>query len=552
MDASFRNQGTYNLVQWSDGSSSSYTEPTFSGLVYEYSAWARLESIRALVYKNNAPSPPTDKTVEDMEVSSKEETEPRKTKKKWVGAGFAWTEEEDEALLKGVGKYGLDFERIKKEDDGNVLGDRTPETLRIRFRYKFPAKYKELMAVTPRKQGLLWTSEEDAALKRGVKEHGTDWDKILKSENKVLGRRTLVALQRRWQVRARWLTQLYVTLRSTAPSSPPSATTLATIADFYEDGDRAYNEALIREGYSPNQFYLTHPLIEIFMNTFPTKSGWTVLVSSRGNSKCQFWFLHESFEDRNTFGNLILSETELYDGVKTFGKALKIRAALFPDRYEPPNPNFQSFFTQFCKKKTREKFKKKEKMEPERNPSARLKRSQDSVSPKAVQHKNSKRQRITAAVEEPSKTEIDSKEIGNTEEEEEEEWFSDEEEVLKMKLKASTRGSKTTSSSKEQRRSSSSSSDDDNNSALAEYERKNQEAAVHHQSVLASEKKKAEEREERARNKHRNKHKRQIEALTLQIEAQRLQIEEKDASIERKNDIIKKLISVVEEGLGAG
>ncbi|GMH97810.1 hypothetical protein TrVE_jg9555 [Triparma verrucosa] len=81
-----KSEDTY-LAKWSDGSSSSYTEPAFSGLVYEYSAWAELESIRTLVHMNNAPSPLMDKTVEDMEVSSKEETEPRK-KKVWVGTGF--------------------------------------------------------------------------------------------------------------------------------------------------------------------------------------------------------------------------------------------------------------------------------------------------------------------------------------------------------------------------------------------------------------------------------------------------------------------------------
>mmetsp|Transcript_13034 Transcript_13034/g.23899 ORF Transcript_13034/g.23899 Transcript_13034/m.23899 type:complete len:354 (+) Transcript_13034:748-1809(+) len=288
MDASFRNQGTYNLVQWSDGSSSSYTEPTFSGLVYEYSAWAELESIRTLVHMNNAPSPLIDKTVEDMEVSSKEETEPRKKRVRvgtgftWTaedddallkgvskygldferiqeeeveevveevvvgvfrkaeeetkprktknknGRGFVWTEEEDKALLKGVDKYGLDWKRIKKEDDGKVFADRTPEALQTHLYDKYPAKYKAVRAVTPRKK-TPWKAEEDAALKRGVEVHGNDWDKI-QSDNDALKRRTLQALQNRYY-------KLKNT-RSTAPSSTPSATTLGTIADFNEDGPK--------------------------------------------------------------------------------------------------------------------------------------------------------------------------------------------------------------------------------------------------------------------------------------------------------------------------
>ena len=132
---------------------------------------------------------------------AEEETESKKTKKKGAGKGYAFTEEENDALLEGAGKYGLDFKRIK-EDNDNVLGHRTLKALKKRFRYKFPEKYKELRAATgdctPRNYNVTWTAEEDAALKRGRKEHGANWAKIIKSENKVLGRRTLVALQRRY------------------------------------------------------------------------------------------------------------------------------------------------------------------------------------------------------------------------------------------------------------------------------------------------------------------------------------------------------------------
>jgi hypothetical protein len=82
-------------------------------------------------------------------INTEEETEPGKTKIKYGGKGYAWTEEEDDALLKGAGKYGMDFKRIKKEDDGKVLAYRNPSALRARLRIKYPAKYEELRAADP-------------------------------------------------------------------------------------------------------------------------------------------------------------------------------------------------------------------------------------------------------------------------------------------------------------------------------------------------------------------------------------------------------------------
>ena len=126
---------------------------------------------------------------------AEEETKPRKTKKKRVGIGF-WTEEDEDSLLKGVGKYGLDFEQIRG-DNGKVFSDRSPKALQSHLYRHFPEKYEELSAANPRKP-IKWTTEEDAAVKRGFKEHGTDWEKIQKSENKVLGRRTPKALRGRY------------------------------------------------------------------------------------------------------------------------------------------------------------------------------------------------------------------------------------------------------------------------------------------------------------------------------------------------------------------
>ncbi|GMH84972.1 hypothetical protein TrVE_jg5107 [Triparma verrucosa] len=139
-----------------------------------------------------------EEVVVDVKRKVEEETKPRATKKK-RGKGFTWTEEGDDALLKGVGKYGLDFKQIREEND-KVLADRTPQALRNRLKRQYPEKYKELRAATPRKRytnGTKWTSEDDVALKMGVEVHGTDWEKI-KSKNDVLKRRTANAIKERY------------------------------------------------------------------------------------------------------------------------------------------------------------------------------------------------------------------------------------------------------------------------------------------------------------------------------------------------------------------
>ena len=137
-------------------------------------------------------------------VKRKAEEEPKNPNRKRVGIGYAWTEEEDKALLEGVDKYGVDYARIVKEDNGNVLGDRTPGSLQNRLFKKFPAKYK---AATPKKgknqgnnQHNAWSAEEDAALKRLVDENGTDWTKIHNCAwlIKALEKRTKMALKNRY------------------------------------------------------------------------------------------------------------------------------------------------------------------------------------------------------------------------------------------------------------------------------------------------------------------------------------------------------------------
>lgn len=46
--------------------------------------------------------------------------------------------------------------------------------------------------------GWPWTAEEDEALRTGMLKHGKDWEKILETENEVLGGRTVNALQNRY------------------------------------------------------------------------------------------------------------------------------------------------------------------------------------------------------------------------------------------------------------------------------------------------------------------------------------------------------------------
>ena len=155
-----------------------------------------------VVVKEEEAEEVVEEVVVGVKRKAEEETEPRETKRRRSGKSYVWTEEENDALLKGAGKYGLDWKRIK-EDNDKVLADRTPAALYDRLSRKYPENYAAARAATPRKPHPNdWTSEEDAALKRAVKEHGRDWDKIRTSEQEILGDRTLAAMQwRAWNIR---------------------------------------------------------------------------------------------------------------------------------------------------------------------------------------------------------------------------------------------------------------------------------------------------------------------------------------------------------------
>ncbi|GMH61951.1 hypothetical protein TrLO_g9144 [Triparma laevis f. longispina] len=112
------------------------------------------------------------------------------------GSKYPWTDEEDEALVKGVDKHGLNFSRIRSEND-SLLSKRTTQALDNHYRRAHPKDFKNLRAATPKIYNN-WTPEEDAALKRGIVHFDFDWQKIHQEENKILGRRTPVALASRY------------------------------------------------------------------------------------------------------------------------------------------------------------------------------------------------------------------------------------------------------------------------------------------------------------------------------------------------------------------
>ncbi|GMH78914.1 hypothetical protein TrLO_g8632 [Triparma laevis f. longispina] len=108
-----------------------------------------------------------------------------------------WTASEDALLVEAVEKYGFDFDRIKAKN--SFLGRRTASALEARFRAQQPQMWEEHKPKKPLFGDIrFWSTKEETALKRGVSNHGFDWERIHQSERKVLGRRTLTALQSRY------------------------------------------------------------------------------------------------------------------------------------------------------------------------------------------------------------------------------------------------------------------------------------------------------------------------------------------------------------------
>lgn len=102
-------------------------------------------------------------------------------------------------MFEGADEYGFDWSRISAEA-GARLGDRSADALYEHFRERHPDKFREMREANPinYKKGAAWTEEEVEALKRGGSKHGADFNKILETENEILGRRTVNALSNRY------------------------------------------------------------------------------------------------------------------------------------------------------------------------------------------------------------------------------------------------------------------------------------------------------------------------------------------------------------------
>ena len=110
------------------------------------------------------------------------------------------------------------------------------------------------------------------------------------------------------------------------------------VEDIYDDRERAYTEALEREGIKKNKL---HDYIAISMQSFREEDGWKVTVKFgadrskiTGGSR-RFLFAHSSFSTDESLPPRILRE-----GGVGMVKALEIRARLKPHRYSPPSKEF--------------------------------------------------------------------------------------------------------------------------------------------------------------------------------------------------------------------
>ncbi|GMH88365.1 hypothetical protein TL16_g11134 [Triparma laevis f. inornata] len=167
----------------------------------------------------------------------------------------AWQDEENQALLEGVERFGLDFDTIKAAKDPRLSrrNNRTNIALRsqvrtkpsedrsdklynhfiltppcppryAQFQKKFPQEYMKLIgrSVKKRKPHYTdWTEVENRALKDGVKRFGLDFVLIKDARDKRLERwqgLTKQALRRRFE---KIEPELYTFLKAKEPYKPP-------------------------------------------------------------------------------------------------------------------------------------------------------------------------------------------------------------------------------------------------------------------------------------------------------------------------------------------
>ena len=124
-------------------------------------------------------------------------------------------------------KFGFDFEQVRALND-SLLEDKTDRALSNNFRrLKGDTVWTEKLEganlttnAIPKQPGLeaakatpskgwpggynSWTDEQDVALKRGMLNHGFDWEKILETETEVLEHRNAASLEKRHEKLLNW------------------------------------------------------------------------------------------------------------------------------------------------------------------------------------------------------------------------------------------------------------------------------------------------------------------------------------------------------------
>ncbi|GMI09272.1 hypothetical protein TrLO_g2046 [Triparma laevis f. longispina] len=128
------------------------------------------------------------------------------------------------------------------------------------------------------------------------------------------------------------------TVSPVTASSPVMGEAVQGIPDpkeIFEDRERAYAEALKREGIKKGG---RHGGIDVMMNTFPYELGWSIKAYFSQSSHASTYFIkHGSFVD--VADKLNLSATQRKQGVG-LEEALKIRSAIHPDQFKPPEEGF--------------------------------------------------------------------------------------------------------------------------------------------------------------------------------------------------------------------
>ncbi|GMH71050.1 hypothetical protein TL16_g05558 [Triparma laevis f. inornata] len=109
------------------------------------------------------------------------EQPPKKKTRKWNVDGDPWTLEENTALLSGTKKHGLNFDRIKADNEV-IFKLRTVRFLYSHLQDEYPKEFEAIKAASLKNSRsgskYPWTDEEDEALVKGVDKHGLNFSRI--------------------------------------------------------------------------------------------------------------------------------------------------------------------------------------------------------------------------------------------------------------------------------------------------------------------------------------------------------------------------------------